>query len=158
MDQAAGARLFNENQNELVEAAIAYIELLKWQGLNAEMHRIEDEGNHPEEAKAMRRLRDLFGLTLIERHMGWHLMHGRLPMARARQVGPAIDALCAKLAQNSLDLVDAFGYGPEHRRAPIADGAEAQRQDEARAYYRAARARSDWPADEKELRKRAARR
>ena len=157
-DKATGARLFNETQNELVEAAIAYIELLKWEGLNEEMHRIEDEGSHPEEAKVLRRIRDLFGLTLLERHMGWHLMHGRLPMARARRIGPTIDALCAKLAQNSLDLVEAFGYGPDHRRAPIADGAEAQRQDEARAYYRAARARSDWPADEKELRKRAARR
>ena len=157
-DQATGARIFNETQNELVEAAIAYIELLKWQGLNDEMHRVEDEGSHPEEAKVLRRIRDLFGLTLLERHMGWHLMHGRLPMARARRIGPTIDALCAKLAQNSLDLVEAFGYGPDHRRAPIADGAEAQRQDEARAYYRAARARSDWPADEKELRKRAARR
>ena len=157
-DKATGARLFNETQNELVEAAIAYIELLKWEGLNEEMHRIEDEGSHPEEAKVLRRIRDLFGLTLLERHMGWHLMHGRLPMARARRIGPTIDALCAKLAQNSLDLVEAFGYGPDHRRAPIADGAEAQRQDEARAYYRAARARSDWPADEKELRRRAARR
>ena len=157
-DKATGARLFNETQNELVEAAIAYIELLKWEGLNEEMHRIEDEGSHPEEAKVLRRIRDLFGLTLLERHMGWHLMHGRLPMARARRIGPTIDALCAKLAQNSLDLVEAFGYGPDHRRAPIADGAEAQRQDEARAYYRAARARSDWPVEEKELRRRAARR
>ncbi|WP_019157426.1 acyl-CoA dehydrogenase family protein [Brevibacterium senegalense] len=157
-DQATGARIFNETQNELVEAAIAYIELLKWQGLNDEMHRVEDEGSHPEEAKILRRIRDLFGLTLLERHMGWHLMHGRLPMARARRIGPTIDALCAKLAQNSLDLVTAFGYGPDHRRAPIADGAEAQRQGEARAYYRAARAKSDWPVEEKELRRRAARR
>jgi acyl-CoA oxidase len=157
-DQATGARIFNETQNELVEAAIAYVELLKWQGFNDEMHRIEDEGSHPEEAKVLRRIRDLFGLTLLERHMGWHLMHGRLPMARARRIGPTIDALCAKLAQNSLDLVTAFGYGPDHRRAPIADGAEAQRQDEARAYYRAARAKSDWPVEEKELRRRAARR
>lgn len=158
MSQADGARLFNEHQNQLIEAAIAYIELLKWQGLNAEMHRLEDSGEHPEEAKVMRRLRDLLGLTLLEEHMGWHVMHGRMPMARARLIGPAIDSLCAKLAQNSLELVEAFGYGAEHRRAPIADGAEADRQDEARAYYRAARARSDWPVEEKELRRRAARR
>ena len=158
LSQADSARLFNEHQNELIEASIAYIELLKWQGLNTEMHRIEDEGKHPEEAKALRRIRDLYGLSLIEKHMGWHSMYGRLPMARARLIGPTIDSLCEKLAQNSLELVEAFGYGPAHRRAPIADGAEAARQDEARAYYRAARAKSDWPADEKELRKRAARR
>lgn len=158
MSQADSAALFNKHQNELIEASIAYIELLKWQGLNTEMHRVEDEGRHPDEAKILRRIRDLYGLTLIEKHMGWHSMHGRLPMARARLIGPTIDSLCAKLAENSLDLVDSFGYGPAHRRSPIADGAEAERQDEARAYYRAARARSDWPVDEKELRKRAARR
>ncbi|GAA4507357.1 acyl-CoA dehydrogenase family protein [Brevibacterium yomogidense] len=158
MSQADGARLFNEHQNELIETSIAYIELLKWQGLNREMHRIQDEGKHPEEAKVLRRIRDLYGLILLEQHMGWHVMHGRLPMARARLIAPTIDSLCAKLAENSLDLVTAFGYGPAHRRAPIADGAEAERQEEAHAYYRAARAKSDWPADEKELRKRAARR
>jgi len=33
------------------------------------------------------------------------------------------------------DLVDVFGYGPQHLRAEIATGVEQQRQDEARAYF-----------------------
>ena len=47
--------------------------------------------------------------------------------------------------------MDAFGYGPEHLRATIATGVEAERQDEARAYYRAQRASDDAPLAEKML-------
>src|SRR5699024_2471869 len=63
--------------------------------------------------------------------------------------------LCAKLTANALDLVDAFGYGHEHRRATISTGIEAQRQAEAADYYRRARAKQDYPVDEKQLRKAA---
>ncbi|MCQ9366772.1 acyl-CoA dehydrogenase family protein [Brevibacterium sp. 91QC2O2] len=146
----AAAELFNRHQHELIEAARAYVEMLKWEAIDAQYKQI-DRAAHPAEAKLVKRLRDLFGLSLIEQHIGWHLMYGRLPMARARQVGPAIDRLCGLLADNALDVVEAFGFGPEHRRAPIADGAEAARQDEARAHYRAGRATSTWPADEKAI-------
>ncbi|MEZ4119240.1 acyl-CoA dehydrogenase, partial [Salmonella enterica] len=116
------AALLNENQHELIEAAKAYVELLKWQALNTAMHTFDDDPRRADEAKALRRIRDLYGLTLIERSIGWHIMYGRLSMNRARQVGPAINRLCAKLAGNAADLVAAFGYGPEHRRATIAEG------------------------------------
>ncbi|WP_035281150.1 acyl-CoA dehydrogenase family protein [Brevibacterium album] len=158
MSPAAGAELFNRHQNELVEAAIAYVELLKWRSLNEAMHRLEDAGHAPAEAKALRRIRDLHGLTLLSRHMAWHLMYGRLPMARARLIEETVDRLCTKLAADAVELVAAFGYGPQQRRAPIAEDAERERQAEAREYYRRARARADWPVDEKELRRRAKKR
>ncbi|MCK1802444.1 acyl-CoA dehydrogenase family protein [Brevibacterium sp. R8603A2] len=145
------AALLNENQHELIEAAKAYVELLKWQALNTAMHTFDDDPRRADEAKALRRIRDLYGLTLIERSIGWHIMYGRLSMNRARQVGPAINRLCAKLAGNAADLVAAFGYGPEHRRATIAEGVEARRQTEAREHYRRARAQADHPVDEKVL-------
>ena len=98
-------------------------------------------------------LRDLFGLSLIEKNLSWYLMNGRLSMQRGRTVGDYINRLLAKIRPHALDLVDAFGYGPEHLRAAIATGAEQTRQDEARAYFRAQRAdgrrrwtkRSCWP-------------
>ncbi|GAA2091631.1 acyl-CoA dehydrogenase family protein [Brevibacterium salitolerans] len=158
MSTADGAALFNRHQNELVEAAIAYVELLKWRSLNAEMHRLEDAGRAPAEAKALRRIRDLYGLTLIQRHLSWHLMYGRMPMARARLIDETVNRLCAKLAADAQELVAAFGYGPQQRRAPIAEDAESIRQAEAREYYRRARAQADWPVDEKELRRRAEKR
>ena len=62
-----------------------------------------------------------------------------------------IDRLCARLRPYALDLVGAFGYEPEHVRAPIASGAEKVRQDEARAYYAAQAASGEAPIQEKVL-------
>jgi acyl-CoA oxidase len=143
------ADLFNTHQHELIEMARAYVELEKWKALDEKMKEQTDAA----QAKIFRRLRDTYGLGLIEKHMAWHLMYGRLPMSRARQINETLNRLCAKLAANALDLVDAFGYGDEHRRATIASGVEAKRQAEAADYYRRARARQDFPVDEKQLRK-----
>lgn len=143
--------LFNDNQHELIEMARAYVELEKWKALDEKMR----EQTDADQAKVFRRLRDTYGLSLIEKRMGWHLMYGRLPMMRARQINETLNSLCAKLSENALDLVDAFGYGDDHRRATIATGVEAERQAEAADYYRHARAQQDFPADEKALRKAA---
>ena len=102
-------------------------------------------------------LRDLFGLSLIEKNLSWYLMNGRLSMQRARTVGEYINRLLIKIRPHALDLVDAFGYGPDHLRAAIATGAEKLRQDEARDFYRAQRASGQAPVDEKVLLARKAR-
>lgn len=149
MSQADAGELFNSTQHELIEMARAYVELEKWKALDEKMK----EQTDADQAKVFRRLRDTYGLTLIERHLGWHLMYGRLPMFRARQINDTLNRLCAKLAANALDLVTAFGYGDEHRRASIATGVEGQRQAEAADYFRRARAQQDFPVDEKHLRK-----
>lgn len=143
--------LFNSNQHELIEMARAYVELEKWKALDEKMR----EQTDADQAKVFRRLRDTYGLSLIEKRLGWHLMYGRLPMMRARQINETLNRLCAKLSANALDLVDAFGYGDDHRRATIATGVEAERQTEAADYYRHARAQQDFPTDEKALRKAA---
>ncbi|MCT1478925.1 acyl-CoA dehydrogenase [Microbacterium sp. p3-SID336] len=148
-DRALGARLFNENQAELIEAARAHGELLQWEAFTDAVHAMDD----PETKKVMTWLRDLFGLQLIEKHLAWHLIHGRLSMQRAVAVSSYIDRLCARLRPHALDLVDAFGYEPEHVRAPIASGAEKQRQDEARAYYADLAASGEAPILEKTLKK-----
>ncbi|MGZ4660726.1 MAG: acyl-CoA dehydrogenase, partial [Arthrobacter sp.] len=62
-----------------------------------------------------------------------------------------INRLLVKIRPHALDLVDAFGYGPEHLRAAIATGAEQVRQDEARAYFRTQRASGAAPVDERVL-------
>ena len=51
------------------------------------------------------------------------------------------------------DLVDAFGFEPEHVRAPIASGGERERQDEARAYYADLEASGRAPISEKQLKR-----
>jgi acyl-CoA oxidase len=78
-------------------------------------------------------------------------MNGRLSMQRGRTVGTYINRLLVKIRPHAVDLVDAFGYGPEHLRASIATGAEATRQDAAREHFREQRANGSAPADEKTL-------
>lgn len=126
------AELFNANQNELIEAAYAHAELLEWEAFTDAVDGIRDAGTK----KVLTWLRDLFGFSLIEKHLAWYLVNGRLSTSRATAITDYIDdRLLPRLRAHALDLVDAFGFAPEHLRAPIASGAEKERQDEARAYY-----------------------
>ncbi|MDJ0315726.1 acyl-CoA dehydrogenase family protein [Arthrobacter antibioticus] len=151
LPKAKGAAVFNENQNALIEAARAHAELLQWEAFTTALGRVDDAGTK----RVLTRLRDLFGLGLIEKHLDWYLMNGRISMQRARTLAPYINRILAKLRPHALDLVDAFGYGPEHLRATIATGIERERQDEAHDYFRTLRASSDAPMDEKVLIQRA---
>ncbi|CDK01895.1 Acyl-CoA dehydrogenase [Microbacterium sp. C448] len=142
-DEAAA--LFNANQSELIEAARAHGELLQWEAFTDALARVTDEGSR----QVLTWLRDLFGLSMIEKHLAWYLINGRLSAQRAGAVSSYIDRLCVRLRPHSLDLVEAFGFAPEHVRAPIATGAEKARQDEARAYYAALEASGSAPVPEK---------
>lgn len=146
---AEAAALFNQNQHELIEMAKAHAELVQWEAFTKALLDVEDEGTR----RVLTWVRDLYGLTVIESNLAWYLMNGRLTGQRARTVSSYIDRLVLRLRPHAQDLVDAFGYGPEHLRASIATGAEKERQDEARAYYRALRAAGDEPVKEKHLTK-----
>ncbi len=143
----AAAALFNENQAELIEAARAHGELLQWEAFTDALHRVEDDGT----LQVLTWVRDLFGLSLIEKHLAWYLINGRLSAQRAGTVSRYIDRLCLRLRPHAQDLVDAWGFEPEHVRAPIASGAEQARQDEAAAYYAELKASGDAPVSEKSL-------
>jgi acyl-CoA oxidase len=147
MPQAEAAALFNEHQNELIEAARAHAELLQWEAFTRALPGIGDRDTR----QVLTWVRDLFGLGLVEKNLGWYLMNGRLSAQRARTLGDYINRLLARLRPFSQDLVDAFGYGPEHLRAKIASGAEGMRQVEAMAYARTLRASGEAPVDEKIL-------
>ena len=147
LPQHQAAALFNQHQNELIEAAQAHTELLQWEAFTEALAQAPDEGTK----RVLTWLRDLFGLSLIEKHLSWYLMNGRLSMQRGRTVGTYINRLLVKIRPHAVDLVDAFGYGPEHLRARIASGAEAERQDEARLHFRQLRASGSAPTDEKAL-------
>ncbi|MGX5718301.1 acyl-CoA dehydrogenase family protein [Arthrobacter sp. MAHUQ-56] len=147
LPQDKGAALFNRHQNELIEAAQAHAELLQWEAFTDALHSVQDPGTK----LVMTWLRDLFGLSLVEKNLSWYLMNGRLSMQRARTVGGYINRLLEKIRPHALDLVDAFGYGDDHIRAAIATGAEKERQDEARAHLRSERASGQAPVDEKVL-------
>ena len=147
LSQEAGAALFNRHQHELIGAAQAHAELLQWEAFTDALREISDPGTRT----VLTWMRDLFGLSLIEKNLAWYLMNGRLSMQRGRTVGEYINRLLVKIRPHALDLVDAFGYDDEHVRAAIATGAERERQDEARAYFRSQRASGQSPVDEKML-------
>ena len=149
LSPAEAAALFNAHQAELIEAARAHGELLQWEAFTDGVNRITDDGTK----QVLTWLRDLFGLHLIEKHLAWYLVNGRLSAQRAASVSRYIDRLLARLRPHAQDLVDAYGFAPEHVRAPIASGAERERQDEAREYYRALAASGNAPVPEKSLKK-----
>lgn len=149
LSKAEAAAVFNRNQNELIEAARAHAELLQWEAFTRALHRTEHEGTR----QVLTWVRDLFGLGLVEQHLAWYLIHGRLSSQRAQAVTAYIDRLVERLRPYALDLVDAFGYEQAHLRAAIASGAEQERQDEARAYYAAQREAGTLPVPEKAVKK-----
>ncbi|RLP68963.1 acyl-CoA dehydrogenase [Mycetocola reblochoni] len=144
-EEAAAA--FNRNQNELIEAARAHAELLQWESFTAGLATIVD----PDTRRVLTWVRDLFGLGLVEKHLAWYLANGRLAPQRAHAVTAYVDRLIGRLRPHLLDLVEAFGYGPEHVRAPIASGAEAERQEEAAEYQRRLRESGLAPVPEKKV-------
>jgi acyl-CoA oxidase len=149
LPKADAAAAFNRNQNELIEAARAHGELLQWEAFTRALAKTTEPGTK----QVLTWVRDLFGLGLIEKHLEWYLIHGRLSPQRAQAVTAYIDRLIERLRPHAQDLVDAFGYQPEHLRASIATGAELERQDEARAYYAERRAAGTLPTPEKSAKK-----
>ncbi|GAA4365516.1 acyl-CoA dehydrogenase [Paeniglutamicibacter cryotolerans] len=143
--QSEQAAAFNEHQQELIDAARAHGELLLWESFTRALDEVADQGTRT----VLTWLRDVYGLGLLEKNIGWYLMNGRLSMQRGRTLSSYINRLLARLRPHAQDLVDAFGYGPEHLRAPLATGGENERQAEAMEYYRRLRASTDAPLDEK---------
>lgn len=139
------AEVFNKKQSQLIEAATAHGHLLQWEAFTDALSRIEDEGTH----QVLTWLRDLFGLHLIEENLAWYLIKGHLSSARAGAITSYVDRLILRLRDHAQDLVDAFGYGPEHLRAEIATGIEGIRQEEARLYFEKQAASGEAPVPEK---------
>ena len=147
------AQLFNSNQNALIEAARAHGELLQWEAFTEALDAVTDAGTR----QVLTWLRDLFGLGLIEKHAAWYLIHGRLSSQRALAITSYIDdRLLPRLREHALPLVAAFEFSPELIGAPIALGAEKQRQDDAIAHYLAQRDSGTTPLEEKTVRERDA--
>jgi len=147
-DRARQALLLNRSQHELIEASKAHAELMQWEAFTDAIEEVPVGDTR----RALVWLRDLFALGLLEQHLEWYLLHGRLSAQRARAVSAYIDRLIARIRPLVPQLIESFGYEPEHVRAPIALGAEQRRQDEARAWFAAERAAGRLPEQEKKPR------
>jgi acyl-CoA oxidase len=141
------AEIVNQHQHELVELGKAHADYVRWRAFTKALATIED----PDTRRVLTWLRDLYGLTTIEKNLAWYLVNGRISSQRARTLSSYVNRLLVRLRPHAVDLVDAFGYDDAMLRAPIASGAEAVRQEEARAYHRRLRASGDAPIPEKSL-------
>lgn len=148
-DRARQAVLLNRSQHELIEAARAHAELMQWDAFTEALDAVPEGDTR----RVLVWLRDLFALGLLEQHLDWHLVHGRLSAQRARAVSASIDRLVARLRPVVPQLLETFGYEPGHVRAPIALGEEQARQDEARAWFAAEAAAGRLPEQEKKPRR-----
>ncbi|MFJ4296921.1 acyl-CoA dehydrogenase [Curtobacterium sp. NPDC089689] len=147
-DRDRAALLLNRSQHELIEASKAHAELMQWDAFTEAL----DEVPEGDTRRVLVWLRDMFALGLLEQHLGWYLVHGRLTAQRARAVSAYIDRLVARVRPVVPQLLETFGYEPGHVRAPIALGAERERQDEARAWFAAEAAAGRLPEQEKKPR------
>src|SRR5690606_16384142 len=91
--RAEAAALFNAHQHTLVAAARAHGELLQWEAFTAALPRVADSGTR----QVLTWVRDLYGMTLIERNLAWYLVNGRLSTQRARTVSSYMDRLLTRL-------------------------------------------------------------
>lgn len=148
--QAEQARVFNENQYDLIKASKSHAQLLQWESFTDALEEVKD----PETQKIMTWMRDLFALSTIEQDLGWFIEYGRISQQRARTLREYTNRLAARLRPHAQELVDAFGYNQNHLRMDITSGVERERQDEAMEYYRRLRASGDAPIPEKVYRAR----
>ncbi|TLP73183.1 acyl-CoA dehydrogenase [Nesterenkonia sphaerica] len=147
LPSAQQAKVFNDHQYEIINTAKAHAELLLWEAFTEGLESVQDAGTR----QVLTWLRDVYALTTIEETLDWYLVNGRISAQRARTLSPYINRLVARLRPHAQDIVDSFGYGPEHVRMEVASGAEAERQHEAIEHYRALRASSAAPVEEKTL-------
>lgn len=148
--QAEQARVFNQNQYELIKAAKSHAQLLQWESFTDALERIEDKDTK----RIMTWMRNLFALSTIEADLGWFIEYGRISQQRAKTLRQYTNRLAARLRPYAQDLVDSFGFSQQHLRMDIASGSEQERQEEAAEYYRQQRASGDAPIPEKVYRAR----
>ena len=122
--------VFNAAQDHLLRSARSHLDGLV---LDAFVHGI-DGVTDPAAKALLIRVCDLYALTAIEEDKGWFLEHGFMSAARSKAVTTEVNRLCKALRPHARTLVDGFGIPEAWIGAPIATGAEATRQDEARAH------------------------
>ncbi|WP_035305307.1 acyl-CoA dehydrogenase [Actinokineospora inagensis] len=117
--------VFNSAQDHVLRAARVHVERIVLEAFVAAVDRCPD----PDTAALLGRVCDLHVLSTVESDLAWFLGHGRLSGTRAKAVTATVNELCRALRPHALTLVDAFAIPDSVIAAPIALGAERDRQD-----------------------------
>ncbi|SHN04558.1 acyl-CoA dehydrogenase [Cryptosporangium aurantiacum] len=122
--------VFNDAQDHVLRLARVHVEQVLLEAFTGAVDRVED----PDTRALLDRVCSLFALSTIEADLAWFLGHGRMTPGRAKRVTAAVNELCQELRPHALTLVEAFGIPEDWLDAPIAQGAEEQRQDTMHAF------------------------
>lgn len=116
--------VFNDAQDHVLRAARVHVDRVVLEAFVAGIERCGDR----DVALLLERLCDLYVLSTVEQDRGWFLEHERISPGRSKAVTAAVNGLCQRIRPHAVDLVQAFGIPRQWVRAPIATGAEAERQ------------------------------
>ena len=97
--------VFSQVQDHVIAAARAHVERMVLDSFILKTRALPDG----DQKVALNLLCDLHALTTIEADRAWFMEHGRLSVARSKQISREINDLCRKIRPLAVDLVDAFG-------------------------------------------------
>ncbi|VEI00835.1 Acyl-CoA oxidase (plasmid) [Tsukamurella tyrosinosolvens] len=72
---------------------------------------------------ALKLMRNLYVYSLLERDLGWYLMHRHVSVERAKAIRRGVNELCGKARPLAESLVDAFGIPAAALDVPMLDPA-----------------------------------
>ncbi|CAN5663859.1 acyl-CoA dehydrogenase [soil metagenome] len=97
--------VFNACQDHLLATAQAHVDRIVLEAFVAGIDRCED----PAAKALLDKVCDLYVLTTVEAERAWFVEHGRLTVARTKQLSPVINELCGELRPHAVELVEGFG-------------------------------------------------
>lgn len=106
---------FNMQQVNIVELGKAYGDLLKFDAFTKVVNSLPNDGSW----NVLNDVRKLYGWTVLQGNAAWFMTEGLLTPAQSKEVNTIVDRLLLALRPYSQQLVDVFGYEPEHLRAAI---------------------------------------
>ena len=107
---------FNQTQYHLLKVAEAFIERVVLEQFIQGIGNIADTGCK----QMLEKLRNLYALTVIEKHKGWYLEHGYMEGVKTKAIRKLINELCWDVRQDAVPLVNAFNIPDSCLAAPIA--------------------------------------
>lgn len=100
---------FNHVQQHLVDAAEAYTERKIASLFIKAVNRVPN----PDLQAVLRRLSALYSLRLIEKHLGFYMLHRCISESCARKIRPQIIELCNEIAPDAVALCESFQWPSE---------------------------------------------
>ncbi|GAA4395001.1 acyl-CoA dehydrogenase [Tsukamurella soli] len=97
--------VFTDTQDHLIKVGEAHIERIV---LESFVDAITDVHDRPTR-DALKLMRNLYVYSLLERDLGWYLMHRHISVERAKAVRRGVNELCGTARPLAKTLVDAFG-------------------------------------------------